>query len=86
MNAIDTIAKAMETLYGEDWENLAYSPYAIAAIINQTFQDLGSDKQIAPQMMYNYARAGMINKIKGQRQYTAEDTAAFVIRFVNRNM
>jgi hypothetical protein len=85
-SVIDTIARSMAAVAGEEWENVAYSPYSIATIINAVFVEMGSDKQVKPQMMYNYARNGLINTIKGQKQYTAEDAAAFIIRYVNRNI
>lgn len=85
MNAIDTISQVMSQ-YGDEWENIGYTPYAVAQIINDTFVELGSDKSIRPQMMYNYARNGLINGVKGSKLYTAEEVGAFVIRYVSKHI
>jgi hypothetical protein len=87
MNIIETISNAAEVLEGDEWQSITWTPYGIAKLINQTFQDLGSDKQIPPQMMYQYAAKGMIVKgEKGRKTFTAEEVGAFVIRYVSKHI
>jgi len=62
-----------------------YTAYAIAVIINNQLAEQGhKDLEIRTQMMYNYAKQGMI--VKGIRdttyRYTQEQTDAFVEKFV----
>jgi hypothetical protein len=62
-----------------------YTAYAVAVIINQILNDEGFDRQVPPQMMYNYTRNGLIAKrTKGQPAKTVRYTATEVSEFVNR--
>lgn len=66
-----------------------YSAYAIHTVINQILVANGLDK-IRPQMMYNYARNGLIvsgEKIFGTtlRTFTQSEVVEFVIRYCHRN-
>lgn len=65
------------------------SAYGIAKILNRVLVANGS-KEIRPQMMYNYAKNGLIvrgEKVAGEtlREFTSEEVAEFVCRFVLRN-
>lgn len=83
MNIIDIIQKLIE-LHGEDTE---FTPYAIAELINGTFVELGSDKKVRTQMMYNYDKGGHIVKgMKNKKRYTAEEAAVFVLRYVHKHI
>lgn len=62
------------------------SPYGVAKIINKVFQELNIEKQIAPQMMYNYARNKLIVKNSSAKRYSHGDVFNFVVRYVERNI
>jgi len=66
-----------------------YSAYGIHTVLNQVLVAGGAEK-IRPQMMYNYARNGLI--VKGEkifgttlRSFTANEVREFVIRYATRN-
>lgn len=66
-----------------------YSSYGIHTVINLILVANGLDK-IRPQMMYNYARNGLI--VKGEkifgpslRNFTPSEVAEFIIRYSHRN-
>jgi hypothetical protein len=66
-----------------------YSAYGIHTVLNKILVEVGAEK-IRPQMMYNYARNGMIvrgAKIFGEtlRPFTASEVREFVIRYGTRN-
>lgn len=66
-----------------------YTAYQIHSVLNQVLVANGLDK-IRPQMMYNYARNGLIVqgvKIFGQslRTFTKSEVAEFIIRYSHRN-
>jgi len=59
--------------------------YAIASLINKALDEAGrTDLRIRPQMMYNYAKNGLI--VKGQTatdaRYSQDQADAFVQKFV----
>lgn len=66
-----------------------YTSYGISTVLNKILVANGSDK-IRPQMMYNYARNGLI--VKGEkifgaslRDFTTEEVSEFLIRYCVRN-
>jgi hypothetical protein len=66
-----------------------YTSYGISAVLNKILVANGADK-IRPQMMYNYARNGLI--VKGEkifgaslRDFTAIEVTEFLIRYCTRN-
>lgn len=66
-----------------------YTSYGISTVLNQILVANGSDK-IRPQMMYNYARNGLI--VKGEkifgaslRDFTTNEVMEFLIRYCVRN-
>lgn len=66
-----------------------YSPYRIAKILNQFLRENGK-KEIVPQMMYNYARSGMlVPKVKlhgpDLRPISRVETAHFLVRYMIKN-
>lgn len=65
----------------------SYTPYEIHKIINVLLQD---GRSIRPQMMYNYARNGMI--VRGEkifkeslRRITNEEVKSFLVRYCIKN-
>lgn len=82
-----TVEEIVETLtenvFGSD---ITITAYKIHTIINGTFKVVGFEKQVPPQMMYNYSRNGMINGVKNVKQYTREEVTKFVIKYVNKQM
>jgi len=66
------------------------SCYGIATVLNRIVKANGSGKSVRPQMMYNYARNGMIvrgEKIFGEtlRTFTKIEVAEFVMKYCSRN-
>lgn len=67
----------------------SYSAYAVHKIVNQVLVANGRD-EIRPQMMYNYARNGLLvqgEKIFGAslREITSQEVMEFIIRYCVRN-
>jgi len=61
--------------------------YGLHSLINHTFKAFGVDREIPPQMMYNYARQGMIVKgHKGTRKYTQEEAYTFVLKYTAKRI
>lgn len=65
-------------------ESEIVTPYMVAKIVNSVFETMGNDKRIPPQMMYNYSRNGMINKVKGSKAITKEETITFVTKYTRK--
>jgi hypothetical protein len=66
-----------------------YSAYAVHTVLNEILVANGAEK-IRPQMMYNYARNGLIvsgEKVFGAtlRTFTAVEVMEFLIRYCVRN-
>lgn len=91
-NETFTIEEIVESLATDE----AYSAYGVHVIINKSFQVLEIDKQIIPQMMYNYSRNGMIakkdmevnekgKKINKDHTYTQAEVRAFVTKYVSKH-
>lgn len=78
----DVIAEIAETVFkGES----TITSYKIHNIINGTFKVLGVEKEIKPQMMYNYSKNGMISGIKLQKQYNKDEVTKFVTKYVTKH-
>jgi hypothetical protein len=78
--------QTIETYVTED----DYSAYEIAKVLNKILSDSGVERTIKPQMMYNYARNGLIvrgEKIYGEtlRRITKIEVVQFIVRYVERN-
>jgi hypothetical protein len=86
VNIIESTTNAMQALEGDEFETITWTPYGIAKLINQLFSDLGSDKQIPPQQMYNYARNGMIVKGYKGKEFSAEQAAAYAVKYVSKHL
>lgn len=74
----EIVVQLTDEVFGSD-ETI--TPYKVHKIVNSTFKVVGFAKQIPPQMMYNYSRNGMINKVKDAKQYTKDEVIAFVSKF-----
>jgi len=77
--------EVLETVVTEE----QYSAYGVHTVLNQVLVANGLDK-IRSQMMYNYARNGLIvpgEKIFGAtlREFTKSEVMEFVIRYCTRN-
>jgi len=66
-------------------ETTTWSPYAIHVVVNRCFQVMGIEKKIPPQMIYQYAKKGMLNGTKDTLRFTTEETVAFVTKYLNKN-
>lgn len=65
------------------------SPYAVAKKLNETFAQYNIDRQVAPQMMYNYAKNGLIDGQKRSSlkdvKFSDETVAAFIAKYMLKN-
>jgi hypothetical protein len=87
VNIIDIISKLIQQHEEINGEGAEFTPYAIAELVGDTFCELGSDKAVRTQMMYNYDKAGLIVKgMKNKKRYTAEEAAVFVLRYVHKHI
>jgi hypothetical protein len=77
---VDIVRSLVEASGTTEW-----SPYAIHVIVNRTLQAVGIEKKIPPQMMYQYAKKGMLNGTKDTIRFTSEETVAFVTKYINKN-
>lgn len=87
MIEISKIVAAVEEIEIESVETEAdgFTPYQIWKVVNQTFEAIGSEKRIVSQQMYQYAKAGRINGVKGCKRYTEAEVESFVAKFVAKN-
>lgn len=88
MSDID-LAQQIRDLIGQQIPTEEVSAYGIFKVLNQIVTSNGR-KAIIPQMMYNYARNGMIvkgEKIFGEtlRAFTKAEVVDFIIRYCTRN-
>jgi len=68
-------------------EDLKFTPYAVAKVVNAALEEAGVERRIPPQMMYNYARNGLIVKgEKGRKEYTRDEVRAFVSAYVTKQL
>lgn len=78
----------LQAEFETDRQGEGMTAFRIAAILNEILAELGIEKkgklyQVTPQMMYNYAKNGMIVKgVKGQKRFSEDEVDAFVRRFV----
>ena len=77
------VASVIDSVFGTE---STITSYKIAKIVNGVFEVHGIDKRIPPQMCYNYASKGMINKVKGQKQFTKEDVSEWVTKYTNKHI
>lgn len=64
-----------------------FTLYQLAGRVNQVLEAMGSEKTVRPQMMYNYARNGMIVKgVRDLKSVTRDQAVEFVTRYVNRTI
>lgn len=65
------------------------SPYAVAKKLNDLFKAFGIDRTVPPQMMYNYARNGLIDGTKRQSlknvKFSDETVQAFLTKYFAKN-
>lgn len=62
------------------------SPYGVAKVVNQVLRAVGSTRaDVTPQMMYQYAKSGRINGVKGAKRFTEDEVETFVARWVAKN-
>lgn len=79
-----TIEEIVQSLTEDMGESI--TPYAIHRVINSTFEVLGVQKEIRPQMMYNYDRNGLIVKgSKGIKKYTNLQVQEFAVKYVTKH-
>jgi hypothetical protein len=87
-----TIEEIVETLVEK---GQIYKPYGIHTLINRALEVLGADRQIAPQMIYNYSRNSLIVRGRGEKVngkvvnkdhvYDSEQVTKFMIRYLSKN-
>jgi hypothetical protein len=65
-------------------ENYSFSPYRIAIVYNEIAK-LSGLKEMRTQMMYNYARNGLI--VKGEKnrlEFSKKEVSEFLVKFIVR--
>jgi hypothetical protein len=78
----DAVQVLVEANGGQDWTG-----YGLHSIINSVFEAFENSKRIPPQMMYNYARNGMIVPgFKGTRKYTPTESYNFVLKYCRKHL
>jgi hypothetical protein len=65
-------------------ETEIYSPYAIAKVLNAMRKALGFEKELPPQMLYQYASKGMINGTKLSKRFARDEVQAFSIKYLKK--
>lgn len=63
-----------------------YTPYALAKVVNEIVvrQLRIREKELPPQMFYNYSKNGMLDGVKGSKQISRENAIAFTKKYVLR--
>jgi hypothetical protein len=79
---LDTLTEVITELTSE----AAYTPYKVATVINKVFLAVGFEKTIPTQMMYNYSRNGLINKVKGAKSFTQTEVQTFVLKYTRKQL
>jgi hypothetical protein len=85
----ETIVAQYVGLVEGDLQQDSYTAYGIASVLNKILAR--NDREpVRPQMMYNYARNGLIvkgEKVTGQtlRMFTKAEVATFIVRYALRN-
>jgi len=64
---------------------MTITAYAIAKQLNNTLAELEIDKSVPSQMLYTYAKKGMINGQKNCKAFTQAEADAFVQNYLVRN-
>ncbi len=62
------------------------TPYQIHSVVNTVFDALGAGKSVRPQMMYNYAKNGLIVKgAKDRKRFSQDEVIAFAVKYVTKH-
>jgi hypothetical protein len=85
----ETIVEQYVGLVEGDLQQDSYTAYGIATVLNKILSRVGREP-VRPQMMYNYARNGLIvkgEKVTGQtlRMFTKAEVATFIVKYALRN-
>jgi hypothetical protein len=69
-------------------QNTFYSVYECAAVVNQWFADNGMDRELAPQMFYNYTKKGYIETFvfEDKKYVNAETLQVWWVAYVKKNV
>src|ERR1700748_2687814 len=92
MNITERIAQqvAEGTITSTAPEELSgYTPYQVGKVLAETYATVGITTVVQPQYVYNLARSGKIDGIKGSttgRRFTEEQVEEFVTKMVARNL
>jgi hypothetical protein len=71
----------------KDLPDTEIKPYGIYTVIQTALKVMGSEKEIRPQMMYNYDRNGLIVKgKKGVKRYNKDEVVAFAKKYVAKHI
>lgn len=74
--------KVLENCVTED----TYTCYRVAKVFNAVLSHMDLDKQIRPQMVYNYDTNGLIVKgKKNVRKYGKSEVRSWIKRYVQKN-
>lgn len=80
---LDTILEMSKTVEIDAAElGDGYTSYGIAKILNETLAKVGITTAVPPQMIYNYAKNGRVNGVKGAKRFTEDEVMQFVAKEV----
>lgn len=77
------VTEVVDAVFGSD-ETI--TSYKIAKVINSILEIHNNDKRIPPQMMYQYASKGMLNGVKGQKQFNKDEVTTYVTKYTNKHI
>lgn len=65
---------------------MSMTPYAAAKIVNARLAEEGIEKEIPPQMMYNYTKKNMIANeiVEGKKRITQAGLNEWLLGYVNK--
>jgi hypothetical protein len=85
---VPTLPEIVAELVGT--EQKEFTAYSVATFVNKTFEVLGNEKRVPPQMMYNYTRNGLVAKGKKGKatdiRYSNDEVQAFVNKYVGKQI
>ena len=70
--------------FKDNYSDDTFTPYRVSVILNDILSELGIDKKIPSQMMYNYRKQGMLVTNEDGR-ISNENAFLFVEKYLNKN-
>lgn len=80
------IAEGTLEVVAERPKSEGYTAYAVATLLNEAYGELGIERTVRPQAMYNYAKAGRINGVKDAKVFSETEVQDFVTKMVMKDL